>query len=63
MSKLTMVKGPEEGRVQELIKDSVVFGRQATCDVVIPVTSVSREHAFMHKADGLYHLLDKGILN
>lgn len=63
MSKLTMVKGPEEGRVQELIKDSVVFGRQATCDVVIPVTSVSREHAFMHKADGLYHLLDKGSRN
>lgn len=58
-----MVKGPEEGRVQELIKDSVVFGRQATCDVVIPVTSVSREHAFMHKADGLYHLLDKGSRN
>ena len=63
MSKLTMVKGPEEGRVQELIKDSVVFGRQATCDVVIPVTSVSREHAFMHKAEGLYHLLDKGSRN
>ncbi len=58
-----MVKGPEEGRVQELIKDSVVFGRQATCDVVIPVTSVSREHAFMHTADGLYHLLDKGSRN
>ncbi len=58
-----MVKGPEEGRVHELIKESVVFGRQATCDVVIPVTSVSREHAFMQKINGHYHLVDKGSRN
>ena len=61
--RLKMIKGPEEGKIHELIKDNIVFGRQATCDVVIPVTSVSREHAQMTKSEGVYHLLDKGSRN
>lgn len=60
---LKMTKGPEQGKVHELVKENVIFGRQATCDVVIPVTSVSREHAMLVKTDGIYHLLDKGSRN
>ena len=61
--KLSMTKGPEEGRVYSLDKDSIILGRQAACDIVIPVTSVSREHAKIIRADGSYFLHDNESRN
>lgn len=39
------------------------FGRQVTCDIVIPLTSVSREHAQVVQNEGKYFLVDNGSRN
>ncbi|MFM7113617.1 MAG: FHA domain-containing protein, partial [Planctomycetota bacterium] len=39
------------------------FGRQVTCDIVIPVTSVSREHAQVVKENDRLFLVDNGSRN
>ena len=61
--KLTITKGPEEGKAYELNKESMKFGRQVTCDIVIPVTSVSREHAEIVQDNGRFFLVDNGSRN
>jgi serine phosphatase RsbU (regulator of sigma subunit)/pSer/pThr/pTyr-binding forkhead associated (FHA) protein len=61
--KLSMTKGPEEGKVYPLDKDVMVLGRQATCDIVIPVTSVSREHAKITSSNGDFFLHDNESRN
>ena len=61
--KLSMTKGPEEGKVYYLNKEVMILGRQAACDIVIPVTSVSREHAKITHADGEFFLYDNESRN
>ena len=61
--KLSMTKGPEEGKVYYLNKEVMILGRQAACDIVIPVTSVSREHAKITHADGEFYLYDNESRN
>ena len=61
--KLSMTKGPEEGKVYYLNKEVMILGRQAACDIVIPVTSVSREHAKITHADGEFYLHDNESRN
>jgi len=61
--KLTITKGPEEGKSYDLNKDLIKFGRQVTCDIVIPVTSVSREHAEVVQENGRFFLVDNGSRN
>lgn len=61
--KLTIIKGPEEGRSYDLNKEQMKFGRQVTCDIVIPLTSVSREHAQVVQSEGKYFLVDNGSRN
>lgn len=61
--KLTITKGPEEGKAYDLTKESMKFGRQVTCDIVIPVTSVSREHAEIVQDNGRFFLVDNGSRN
>ena len=61
--KLTITKGPEEGRSYDLNKEQMKFGRQVTCDIVIPLTSVSREHAQVVQNEGKYFLVDNGSRN
>jgi serine phosphatase RsbU (regulator of sigma subunit)/pSer/pThr/pTyr-binding forkhead associated (FHA) protein len=61
--KLSMTKGPEEGKVYYLNKEVMILGRQAACDIVIPVTSVSREHAKITRADGEFYLYDNESRN
>jgi serine phosphatase RsbU (regulator of sigma subunit)/pSer/pThr/pTyr-binding forkhead associated (FHA) protein len=61
--KLTITKGPEEGKTYDLTKECMKFGRQVTCDIVIPVTSVSREHAQVVKENDCIFLVDNGSRN
>lgn len=64
MPSLTILKGPNEGHVIPLdVGDRFVLGRNPDCAVVIPVTSVSREHAQILKVNNKYYIEDKQSRN
>jgi serine/threonine protein kinase/serine phosphatase RsbU (regulator of sigma subunit)/pSer/pThr/pTyr-binding forkhead associated (FHA) protein len=56
---LQILKGPNEGAVLPIDGDRFVLGRNPDCGVVIPVTSVSREHAQIVRVAGKYFIEDK----
>src|SRR5256885_2278505 len=58
MSSLHVLKGPNEGNVIPLDGDRFVLGRNPDCGIVIPVTSVSREHAQIVRVQGKFHIED-----
>lgn len=60
MTSLHILKtpGPNQGATVPLEADRVVIGRNPDCGVVIPVTSVSREHAQILKVQGKFHIED-----
>jgi len=60
---LVMNKGPEEGKIYKLDRDTIVLGRQASCGIVIGVTSVSREHAKIVNSAGQFYLYDNDSRN
>ena len=60
---LVMNKGPEEGKIYKLDRDTIVLGRQASCGIVIGVTSVSREHAKIVNSAGQFYLFDNDSRN
>ena len=62
MALLQVVK-PEEGRQIPLEGDKFVLGRNPDCAVVIPVTSVSREHAVITRSNGRFFIEDKQSRN
>jgi serine phosphatase RsbU (regulator of sigma subunit)/pSer/pThr/pTyr-binding forkhead associated (FHA) protein len=63
MAALQILKGPNEGQVIPLDGDRYVMGRNPDCGIVIPVTSVSREHAQIIKKSGKYFIEDKQSRN
>jgi serine phosphatase RsbU (regulator of sigma subunit)/pSer/pThr/pTyr-binding forkhead associated (FHA) protein len=63
MPSLQILKGPNEGTVLPLEGDRFVLGRNPDCGVVIPVTSVSREHAQIVRVSGKYFIEDKQSRN
>ncbi len=63
MPSLQILKGPNEGSVIPLEGDRFVLGRNPDCGVVIPVTSVSREHAQILRVQGKYFIEDKQSRN
>src|SRR5947209_4384753 len=63
MASLHILKGANEGTVIPLDGDRFVLGRNPDCAVVIPVTSVSREHAVILRAQGRYYIEDKQSRN
>jgi sigma-B regulation protein RsbU (phosphoserine phosphatase) len=63
MPSLQILKGPNEGTVIPLEGDRFVLGRNPDCGVVIPVTSVSREHAQILRVQGKYFIEDKQSRN
>jgi len=60
MSSLHILKtpGPNQGATIPLETEKVVIGRNPDCGIVIPVTSVSREHAQILKVQGKFHIED-----
>src|SRR3954469_9117121 len=63
MASLHILKGPNEGTVIPLDGDRFVLGRNPDCGIVIPVTSVSREHAQILRVQGKFFIEDKQSRN
>jgi serine phosphatase RsbU (regulator of sigma subunit)/pSer/pThr/pTyr-binding forkhead associated (FHA) protein len=63
MASLQILKGPSEGTVIPLDGDRFVLGRNPDCGIVIPVTSVSREHAQILRVHGKFFIEDKQSRN
>src|SRR5262245_40703077 len=59
MPSLHVLKGANEGTFIPLDGDKFVLGRNPDCGIVIPVTSVSREHAQILRVQGRYSIEDK----
>jgi serine phosphatase RsbU (regulator of sigma subunit)/pSer/pThr/pTyr-binding forkhead associated (FHA) protein len=63
MPSLHVLKGANEGALIPLDGDKFVLGRNPDCGIVIPVTSVSREHAQILRVQGRYYIEDKQSRN
>ncbi len=63
MPALHVLKGPNEGSNIPLDGDKFILGRNPDCGIVIPVTSVSREHAQILRIQGRYYIEDKQSRN
>lgn len=60
---LKVHSGSTAGTVHELNMDQAVMGRNNFCDIVIPVHSISRQHARIVREGDRYFLEDMGSLN
>jgi serine phosphatase RsbU (regulator of sigma subunit)/pSer/pThr/pTyr-binding forkhead associated (FHA) protein len=58
MAQLQVVKGPNPGQRIVLDAEKVCLGRDPECQVVIPVTSVSRRHAQILRTGGRHFIED-----
>jgi sigma-B regulation protein RsbU (phosphoserine phosphatase) len=58
MASLHIVKGLNQGQQVPLDQERISLGRNPDCHVVIPVTSVSREHARITRVQGKYYIED-----
>jgi serine phosphatase RsbU (regulator of sigma subunit) len=63
MPTLQILKGPNEGNTIQLEGDRFILGRNPDCAVVIPYTSVSREHAQILRVNNKYFIEDKQSRN
>ena len=63
MPALQILKGNGEGTVVPLEGERFVLGRNPDCGIVIPVTSVSREHAQILRIQGRFYIEDKQSRN
>ncbi len=61
MVKLRLV--PPLGKPIEIDKDSVLIGRELTCDIVLNDGSVSRRHAKIERIEGAFKITDQGSAN
>ncbi len=62
MATLQVVK-PDDGTQIPLNGDKFILGRNPECAIVIPITSVSREHAQIVRVDGQYYIEDRQSRN
>jgi phosphoserine phosphatase RsbU/P len=63
MPELHIVKGANEGAFISLDGDKFILGRNPDCGIVIPATSVSREHAQILRIQNRYYIEDKQSRN
>jgi phosphoserine phosphatase RsbU/P len=63
MPTLRILKGVNEGSDLPLEGERFILGRNPDCSVVIPITSVSREHAQIVRIAGKYYIEDKQSRN
>jgi pSer/pThr/pTyr-binding forkhead associated (FHA) protein len=59
MPSLQVVAGAHAGTLIPLVAQSVVLGRNRTCDVVIPMVAVSRNHARIERVGQVYFIEDR----
>ena len=60
---LTIERGPMVGECFEIAQSTILIGRDATCDFVIPDPLVSRHHAQITLQDETYVIQDMGSTN
>ena len=60
---LRIARGPETGRVFDLLPGITTLGRGNTADITLDDTTVSRRHAMLRRTDGRVVLSDLGSLN
>jgi serine phosphatase RsbU (regulator of sigma subunit) len=58
MPSLQVLKGVNEGTIIPLEAEKYILGRNPDCGIVIPITSVSREHAQLIRVQGRYFIED-----
>jgi serine phosphatase RsbU (regulator of sigma subunit)/pSer/pThr/pTyr-binding forkhead associated (FHA) protein len=58
MASLLIEKGLNQGQHMQLSEEKTILGRNPDCQVVIPVTSVSREHAAIFRMGSGFHIED-----
>jgi serine phosphatase RsbU (regulator of sigma subunit)/pSer/pThr/pTyr-binding forkhead associated (FHA) protein len=58
MASLQVLKGPNPGKLFPLDVEEAVLGRNATCQVVINIPAVSREHAVVRCINGQFYIED-----
>jgi serine phosphatase RsbU (regulator of sigma subunit)/pSer/pThr/pTyr-binding forkhead associated (FHA) protein len=63
MPALQIIRGNGEGSVVPLESERFILGRNPDCGIVIPVTSVSREHAQILRIQGRFYIEDKQSRN
>ncbi len=63
MPSLQVLKGPNEGAIIPIEQERSVLGRNHDCAIVIPITSVSREHAEILRINGKYYIVDRQSRN
>ena len=63
MAALHILKGANEGSLVPLDGDKFILGRNPDCGIVIPVTSVSREHAHILRVGGQFFIEDQKSRN
>jgi len=63
MASLQVIKGANEGTLISLDGDKFILGRNPDCDIVIPITSVSREHAEIVRLSGRFYIEDRKSRN
>ncbi|MCZ7552248.1 MAG: FHA domain-containing protein [Anaerolineales bacterium] len=60
---LVMHKGPNPGKIFELVQDELTIGRDITNRIVINDAEVSRKHARLTLQSGAYVIEDLGSTN
>jgi serine phosphatase RsbU (regulator of sigma subunit) len=63
MGILITLQGPDAGRKYPLEGSATVLGRQADCAICLPAKAVSRQHAKIAQADGVFYLEDLNSSN
>lgn len=64
MAVLQVVRGVNQGANLQLdVKSPMILGRNPECSIVIPITSVSREHAQILPVNGRFFIEDLGSRN
>jgi serine phosphatase RsbU (regulator of sigma subunit) len=63
MAWLLIEKGANQGQRHRLEAERITLGRSATCDIAVPGTAVSRQHAQILHSQGKYYIEDLGSRN
>jgi len=63
MAVLQVLKGDNPGQVLTLEGSRAILGRHPDCDIVLDVGAVSRQHAQITQAGGIYYVEDLGSRN